>query len=82
MPISSVIVRTSAGRAAEVAGHLKDFPESTVEKIHGDNVVLVTETRDQDHDRALWERIENVPGVIQCDLIYHNFEDVEGTRHV
>lgn len=78
MPVSSLIVRTNAEETQEVATKLKALKAVTVSEIYKENIVVVTDTRKQDQDKSLWEQIEKIPGVIQCDLIYHNFEDEEG----
>lgn len=78
MPISSLIIRTDQDKTKEVAQRLEAMKEATVSEVHGQNIVLVTETKTQDQDEALWEEIKQVPGVLQCDLIFHNFEDQEG----
>ena len=78
MPISSLIIRTDNRQTQDVVEHLKTFKEVTVSEIHNENIILVTETVRQDQDKTLWEDIEKIPGVLQCDLIYHNFEDAEG----
>lgn len=77
MPISSLIIKTDKNKTADVVKHLTKFYEATVEKIHQDNIVLITETDQQSRDKDLWNDIENIPGVLKCDLIYHNFEDEE-----
>ncbi len=77
MPISSLIVRTKADQANAVCRALKTNEYVSSTEVHGDNIVLVTQTENRIEDKYLWDTIENVPGVLQCDLIYHNFEDVE-----
>lgn len=79
MPVSSMIVRTEKHQTREVAERLEAWEEISISEIHGENIVVVTETPAQDRDRGLWERIETMAGVLQCDLIYHNFEDEEGS---
>lgn len=78
MPISSLIVRTRKEQTQEVADKLKDFAGVDVEKVEGARIVIVTDTTEQKKDKELWNNIENISGVLQCDLIYHNFEDEEG----
>ncbi len=78
MPISSLIIRTQEEKTSEVADKLKDFKAVNVENIEGSNIVIITDTIEQKNDKELWSNIENISGVLQCDLIYHNFEDEEG----
>ena len=81
MPISSLIVRTEKNRTDEVADRINDFKEITATKIVDENIVVITETHEQNKDKLLWKNLENIPGVLQCDLIYHNFEDEEELDH-
>ena len=78
MPISSLIIRTEKDKAQQVAHWLRSFKGVTISEIHHENVIVVTETGKQAEDKTIWGAIEKIPGVLQCDLIYHNFEDEEG----
>ena len=75
MPISSLIIRTEKNRTKEVADILNNFEEAEISEIHDEDIIIITETKEQIDDKALWEQIEKIPGVVKCDLIYHNFED-------
>lgn len=75
MPVSSLVIRTDSKKTHEVAERLKIFKEITVPEIHQENIIVITETQNQSCDKDLWDKIEKIPGVLQCDLIYHNFED-------
>ena len=81
MPISSLIIRTDGRRTQEIAEYLKTLKEATVSEVHNENIILVAETVSRIQDKTLWEGIEKIPGVLQCDLIYHNFEDAEGFKY-
>lgn len=81
MPISSLIVRIKKNKTQEIAQIINNFNEASVSDIHDENIVVITETNKQSEDKELWMKIENVPGVLQCDLIYHNFEDEKGFDH-
>jgi len=77
MPVSSLIVRTTAGaapRAAHAVGALAGVTSCAVDDT---DLVVITETRATAEDEALWKRIEQVEGVLAVELIYHNFEDLE-----
>lgn len=78
MPISSLIVRTKDKATEQVKEHLKDLKGVSVTDVRQENIVVITETENQTRDKNLWKEIENISGVVQCDLIYHNFEDEEG----
>lgn len=79
MPVSSLIIRTEKDKTQVIAEQLNACQEATVSEIQGDNIILVTETKAQSDDRMLWDTIEKISGVLHCDLIYHNFEDEEGS---
>ena len=79
MPVSSLIIRTDKNQTQAVVESLKHCPDVFSTDVFGENIVLITETFNQNRDKALWEEIEKIPGVLQCDLIYHNFED-EGSN--
>lgn len=78
MPISSLIIRTRLEMTENVVDVLKDYKETSICEKHGENILLITETESQTKDKEFWAMIEKIPGVLQCDLIYHNFEDEEG----
>ncbi len=75
MPISSLIVRIKKEKSEEIVQTINSMKEADVFEIHGDNIIVLTETKEHLEDKALWGEIEKIPGVLQCDLIYHNFED-------
>lgn len=77
MPISSLVIRTEKNHTQAVAESVKRYSEASSVEVFGENIVVITETPHQKKDKALWEEIEKIPGVLQCDLIYHNFEDEE-----
>lgn len=82
MPVSSLIIRTVKDTTLRVAQRLNAVSGVSVEKIHDENIVVVTDTCRQQQDKELWREFEKIPGVLQCDLIYHNFEDEEGAKNV
>ncbi len=75
MPVSSLIIRTDIHRTEQVRTRLDRMQCIDVETVDGANIVIVTVTVRQQQDKELWKAIEDIPGVLQCDLIYHNFED-------
>lgn len=77
MPISSIVIKSREDKTDQVVTGLKALAAVTIEHIKNDHIVAVTETLDHDEDKDLWAQIENMPGVMQLDLIYHNFEDIE-----
>ncbi len=75
MPISSIVIRMQKKECNEIINQLNGIAAVTVEKIHEDSIVIVTDTKSQKEDKELWSEIESISGILQCDLIYHNFED-------
>ncbi|MCA9402282.1 MAG: chaperone NapD [Candidatus Omnitrophica bacterium] len=78
MPVSSLIIRTEPEQTQKVRSQLHEWKGVSVEAVDGINIVIVTETETQKQDKELWKSIESLAGVLQCDLIYHNFEDDAG----
>jgi nitrate reductase NapAB chaperone NapD len=78
MPISSLIIKTQKDKTSDVAKRLEFLKGTIVSEIHQENIILITETNKQGQDKVIWGEIEQIPGVLHCDLIYHNFEDGEG----
>lgn len=81
MPISSLIIRTKIDRTQRVIDELKKISLLTVEQVHHENIVAVTDTQCEQEDKIIWERVRNISGVIQSDLIFYNFEDVEERKY-
>ena len=79
MPISSLVVRASQEKIQDVASQVQLLEGASISTIEKESIVVLTETKSQRDDKKLWDDIEKIPGVLQCDLIYHNFEDVEGS---
>lgn len=78
MPISSLIVRVRPGEGARVGAALETHPAVEVSHVTADAVAVVTETPDDGVDRLLWKQLEAMDGVNHVELIYHNFEALEG----
>ncbi len=78
MPISSLIIRTDQTKTDMVRDVINQmgFVEST--EVFNENIVVITETKTQREDKELFETLKEVKGVLQCDLVYHNFEDQKG----
>lgn len=81
MPVSSLIVRTETALTAQVGECLADNPLISVSHVQPGAIAVVTETPDDRTDKHLWQQIEGIEGVTHVELIYHNFEDLEETRH-
>ncbi len=81
MPVSSLIVRVKEEKKEFVLKSLKEYAAAEISDVLGESIVLITDTESQAEDKKLWQQIEEIPGVLQCDLIYHNFEDEERFNH-
>lgn len=77
MPITSLIVRTTADNIQTVAEKIRRLPGASVSDIKDDSLVVITDTEDRQADKALWDQMEQISGVAAVDVIYHNFEDLE-----
>ena len=78
MPISSLIVRTEEPKQAFVVEALATHPAIEVGHVGTGSIAVITETPGKDADTYLWKQIEAIEGVTHVELIYHNFEDLEG----
>ena len=76
MPISSLIVVVEESRVDDVVGVINSLPGAKVTKTEGTNILTLTETDSPEADKGLWDSLENIPGVVGVNLVYHNFEDV------
>ena len=76
MPITSLLVKV-AEDPVKVAEHISEFPATEVTDIKKNTLVVVTETTSVAEDKAIWQLLENAPGVSGLTAIYHNFEDIE-----
>jgi nitrate reductase NapD len=75
MPISSLVVKVNPQKSSEVVKSLQPIEHAEVTNIIGDQIVVITDTRDRETDKVIWDSISDIPGVIQVSLVYHNFED-------
>lgn len=80
MPISSLIVRTRPECAQHVATRVIEFEGASAPERREDCIVVLTETADRDADKELWGAIQAIDGVMGVDLIYHDFEDLDGAE--
>ncbi len=78
MPISSLIVSAEEGATTRVVTALQALPEITLAQVEGERIAVLTETTSREADKALWDQLEQQDGVRAVELIYHNFEDLEG----
>ena len=75
MPISSLVVKVQPQKSSEVVNRLQPIEYAEVTNIVGDQIVVITDTRDSETDKVIWDTITAIPGVMQVSLVYHNFED-------
>ena len=54
---------------------LQQIEHAEVANIVRDRIVVITDTRDSETDKVIWDTITAIPGVMQVSLVYHNFED-------
>ncbi|MBI2422368.1 MAG: chaperone NapD [Candidatus Hydrogenedentes bacterium] len=78
MPISGVILRTQPLTCPAVAQHCLLLPYITITHQQDDALVLVTDTPDARCERDIVGTLERIDGVVAVEVIYHNFEDLEG----
>ncbi|MFH2204942.1 MAG: chaperone NapD [Elusimicrobiota bacterium] len=81
MSISSLIVRTQCASTEKVRRAINELPHAEVTDAKGENLVVVTDSSLPAEDKSVWKSIERIPGVVQVDLVYHNFEDAAGEQN-
>ena len=75
MPISSLILHVTPGAEAEVAERLANIPSLEVHTVVDGQIVVVTDTLRIEEDRAVTERVRDVPGVITANVVFCSMED-------
>ena len=74
MPISSLVIQTQPDQITSVIESINDLPGASVTKQQDGKLIVITETENNQQDRALWDQMELINGVVAVDAIYHNFE--------
>lgn len=78
MPIASAVVVPVAGRDREpIAARLRELPGVEVSGIGGKGVAVVLEGKSIDEMKRLSERIADWEEVLEFQLAYLNWEDLE-----
>jgi nitrate reductase NapAB chaperone NapD len=80
MPVSSLIIRVRPDSLHPVVKAVSEIKQAAIHETRGQNIVVVTQTKTKSEDKKIWDRIEHLEGVLQTDLIYHNFEDIEEAK--
>lgn len=74
--ISSLVVHCNPSRAQEVAAAITQLPEAEIYAQEGGKIVVVIESVGKNHILATVENINNIEGVINTSMVYHQFEEL------
>lgn len=78
MPISGLVVKLSpdAGAARLAIGAIGGRPQFTCDTLRGDHhLPVVLETADRAEDKAAWDWLHALPGVVHVDVVFIHFDD-------
>jgi len=75
MPISSVILDVRAGDESAVVGRVTALAGVEVTSTGVAVVIVTTDTPSIEADRALTERLRDVPGVVAANVAFCSMED-------
>ncbi len=76
MPITSFVIQTQPDQTTSVIECIGCLPGASVTEQQDSKLIVITETANTEQDRALWNQMEQLDGVVTVDAIYHNFEDL------
>jgi nitrate reductase NapAB chaperone NapD len=79
IPISSLILRIGEGYSEAVRATVSSMEGVTISSEGENALAILSETVHPKEDKAIWAQLENIEGVLALELVYHNFEDMEGS---
>ncbi|MFO6422373.1 chaperone NapD [Motilimonas sp. KMU-193] len=80
--ISSLVVYCAPEREACVAQAIAQLAEAEIYAQEGGKLVVVIESTGKSHILATVETLNNIEGVINTALVYHQFEELADTIDV
>jgi periplasmic nitrate reductase NapD len=81
MPISSVVISCSPGKASVVESLLKLKPQLEIHhQLENGCLIAVLETASVDAEVSLFKEIMQTEGVFDVRLAYHHFEDLQNSK--
>ena len=77
MPVSGIVIQIDPDKRAEVLVALEALPQVEIEPVpEGGVLVAVLDTKDFEQENELVKVINELFGVNNVTLSYHNFEDM------
>ncbi len=80
--ISSLVVYCAPERVTQVVQAIEQLAEAEIYAQEGGKLVVVIESTGKSHILATVETLNNIAGVINTALVYHQFEELADTLDV
>ena len=78
MPISSLLLDVASGEESAVVELLQALESLEVHQVRQGQIIVVTDTRSLEEDRALTAQVDALPGVVTASVVFSNMEDCVG----
>jgi nitrate reductase NapAB chaperone NapD len=77
MPVSGLVIQCDSARRNAIISTLNNFDNvELTETPEGKPLVVVLDVATMREEEALFKEINDIPGVHNVTLSYHNFEDI------
>lgn len=77
MPVSGLVIQVDPTQRNTIISTLNDFDNvELTETPDGEPLVVVLDVATMREEEALFKEINDIPGVHNVTLSYHNFEDI------
>ena len=77
MPISGLVIKVDPVQRDTIVSTLQDFEHvELIDTPEDEPLVVVLDVESMQEEQDLFKRINDVPGVHNVTLSYHNFEDL------
>lgn len=81
MPISGLVVRVEPAQRETIVNALNKIDNvELIQTPEGAALVVVLDVATMQEEEALFQQINDLPGVSNVTLSYHNFEDLSDTQ--
>ncbi|MCE0558810.1 MULTISPECIES: chaperone NapD [unclassified Motilimonas] len=75
--ISSLVVHCNPERVAQVVADIEQLKEAEIYAQEGGKLVVVIESVGKNHILETVEKLNNIAGVINASMVYHQFEKLD-----
>ena len=77
MPVSGLVIQVDPALRKTIISTLNNFDNvELTETPDGEPLVVVLDVKTMREEEALFKKINDIPGVHNVTLSYHNFEDI------